>query len=301
VVSLYGARTKPTAEDLRGLDALVVDLQDAGVRFYTYASTMLLCLEAAAEAGLEVVVLDRPNPLGGERVEGPERDPAMPFSLVSVAPGPLVHGLTLGEMATLANARRASPGRVSVVRMSGWSRGMTWGETGRPWVSPSPNLRSAEAATAYPGTCLLEATNATEGRGTEAPFLLVGAPWVKPDALAREAATAGFVLEPATFTPEASAAAPEPKHRGAACRGVRVRVTDPASARPFALGLRLLVALRKHPEFEWVRGGAWLDTLTGTKAVRAAVERGDAPEAILAAEEPAIERWRRERKASLLY
>ena len=105
MVSLYGARTKPTAEDLRGLDVLVVDLQDAGVRFYTYASTMLLCLEAAAEAGLEVVVLDRPNPLGGERVEGPERDPAMPFSLVSVAPGPLVHGLTLGEMALVATDR----------------------------------------------------------------------------------------------------------------------------------------------------------------------------------------------------
>jgi uncharacterized protein YbbC (DUF1343 family) len=301
VVSLYGARTKPRAEDLRGLDALVVDLQDAGVRFYTYASTMLLCLDAAAEAGLEVVVLDRPNPLGGERVEGPERDAAMPFSLVSVAPGPLVHGLTLGEMATLVNARRGAPGRVSVVRMTGWSRGMTWGETRRRWVDPSPNLRSAEAAMAYPGTCLLEATNATEGRGTEAPFLLVGAPWVKPDALAREAATPGFGLEPATFTPEASSAAPDPKHRGAVCRGVRVRVTDPAAARPFALGLRLLVALRRHPEFAWVRGGAWLDTLTGTTAVRAALERGDGVEAILAAGQPAIERWRRERKAFLLY
>jgi uncharacterized protein YbbC (DUF1343 family) len=301
VVSLYGSRTRPSAEDLRGLDVLVVDLQDAGVRFYTYASTMLLCLEAAAAAGIEVVVLDRPNPLGGERVEGPERDPTMPFSLVSVAPGPLVHGLTLGEMARLVSGGRDKPGRVSVVPMSGWRRDMTWGETGRPWVNPSPNLRSAEAALAYPGTCLLEATNATEGRGTEAPFLLVGAPWVKADALAREAATPGFVLEPATFTPQASAAAPEPKHEGAPCRGVRVRVSDPAAAHPFALGLRLLVALRRHPEFAWVREGAWLDTLTGTKAVRAALERGEKVEAILAAEEPAIERWRRERAASLLY
>ena len=301
VVSLYGARTKPTAGDLRGLDALVVDLQDAGVRFYTYASTMILCLDAAAEAGLDVVVLDRPNPLGGERVEGPERDPAMPWSLVSVAPGPLVHGLTLGEMATLVNARRPRPGRVSVVRMTGWSRAMPWAETGRPWVNPSPNLRSAEAATAYPGTALLEATNASEGRGTEAPFLLVGAPWVKPDALAREAATAGFALEPTAFTPEASSAAPAPKHVGVPCRGVRVRVTDPQAAVPFALGLRLLVGLRRHSEFAWVREGAWLDTLTGTKAVRAALERGDAVETILAAEEPAIGRWRRDRAASVSY
>jgi uncharacterized protein YbbC (DUF1343 family) len=301
VVSLYGAKTKPVAEDLRGLDALVVDLQDAGVRFYTYASTMLLALEAAAEAGLEVVVLDRPNPLGGERVEGPRRDPAMPFSLVSAAPGPLVHGLTLGEMARVANGERAKPGRVSVVPMRGWSRRMTWADTGRPWVNPSPNLRSAEAAIAYPGTCLLEATNASEGRGTEAPFLLVGAPWMKAETVAREAATPGFALEPATFTPAASAAAPGPKLRGELCRGLRVRVTDAAAARPWTLGLRLLVALRRHAEFAWVREGAWLDTLSGTKAVRAALERGEGVEAILAAEAPGIETWRRERAVSLLY
>jgi len=301
LVSLYGGKTKPTPEDLRGLDALVVDLQDAGVRFYTYASTMLLSLEAAADAGLEVVVLDRPNPLGGERVEGPRRDPAMPFSLVSAAPGPLVHGLTLGEMARIADGTRGKPGRVSVVPMRGWSRGMTWADTGRPWVNPSPNLRSAEAAIAYPGTCLLEATNASEGRGTEAPFLLVGAPWMKPEAVAREAATPGFALEPTTFTPAASAAAPTPKLQGEACQGLRVRVTDAAAARPWTLGLRLLVALRRHPEFAWVREGAWLDTLSGTKAVRVALERGDGVDAIVASEAPAIESWRRERAASLLY
>jgi uncharacterized protein YbbC (DUF1343 family) len=301
VVSLYGAKTKPMPEDLRGLDALVMDLQDAGVRFYTYASTMLLSLEAVADAGLEVVVLDRPNPLGGERVEGPLRDPAMPFSLVSAAPGPLVHGLTLGEMARIANGAREKPGRVSVVPMRGWSRGTTWADAGRPWVNPSPNLRSAEAALAYPGTCLLEATNASEGRGTEAPFLLVGAPWMKAEAVAREAATPGFALEPTTFTPAASAAAPTPKLRGEPCRGLRVRVTDTAAARPWALGLRLLVALRRHPEFAWVREGAWLDTLCGTKAVRAALERGDGVDAILASEAPGIERWRRERAAFLLY
>jgi uncharacterized protein YbbC (DUF1343 family) len=301
VVSLYGAKSRPSPEDLHGLDALVVDLQDAGVRFYTYASTMLLCLDAAVESGLEVVVLDRPNPLGGERVEGPLRDPAMPFSLVSVAPGPLVHGLTLGEMATIANKRREKPGHVSVVPMSGWRREMTWTDTGRPWRSPSPNLRSAEAAIAYPGTCLLEATNASEGRGTEAPFQLVGAPWVKAETVAREAATPGFGLEPTTFTPAASAAAPSPKLLGQPCRGLRVRVTDAAAARPFALGLRLLAALRRHREFTWVREGAWLDTLTGTKAVRAALERGDDVEAILEAEAPAIERWRRERATALLY
>jgi uncharacterized protein YbbC (DUF1343 family) len=301
VVSLYGAKTAPTADDLRGLDVLVVDLQDAGVRFYTYASTMLLALDAALDAGLEVVVLDRPNPLGGERLEGPLRDPGMPFSLVSVAPGPLVHGLTLGEMARLVAARRAKPGRVSVVAMTGWSRRMTWADTGRAWRNPSPNLRSAEAALAYPGTCLVEATNASEGRGTDAPFLLVGAPWVNADALAREAATPGFALAPETFTPVASPAAPSPKHEGVACPGVRVRVIDAGAARPFALGLRLLSSLRRQAGFEWVRGGAWLDTLCGTRQVRAALEKGEPVEAILAAQEPGIERWRRERAEWLLY
>jgi uncharacterized protein YbbC (DUF1343 family) len=300
-VSLYGERTKPSPEDLHGLDAFVVDLQDAGVRFYTYASTMLLCLEAAADAGVPVVVLDRPNPLGGERVEGPERDPAMPFSMVGATPGPLVHGLTLGEMARFANARRARPGRVDVVSMTGWARGMTWTATGRPWVNPSPNLRSPEATLAYPGTCLVEATNASEGRGTDAPFLLIGAPWVKPDALVRDAATPGIALEPAAFTPVASPAAPKPKLQGVACRGVRVRVTDPLTAQPYALGLRLIAALRCHAEFAWVREGAWLDTLSSTKVVRAALERGDSVLSILAEEAPAIARWRDERKSALLY
>jgi len=301
LVSLYGEKTKPTAEDLRGLDALVVDLQDAGVRFYTYVSTMLLALGAAADPGLEVVVLDRPNPLGGERVEGPVRDPAMPESLVSMAPGPLIHGLTLGEMATMANGRRGKPGNVRVVTMQGWTREMAWLDTGRPWVNPSPNLRSAEAALAYPGTCLLEATNVSEGRGTEAPFLLIGAPWMNPQKVAREAAAPGFALEPATFTPTASAAAPEPKLVGQRCRGLRVTVSDDSAARPWTLGLRLLVALRRHREFQWVRGGDWLDSLTGTKAVRTALARGDSADAIVASEAPAIESWRRERKASLLY
>jgi len=301
VVSLYGEHSKPSAAELHGLEALVVDLQDAGVRFYTYASTLLLCLEAAAEIGLEVIVLDRPNPLGGDRVAGPVRDPALRYSLVSMAPGPLLHGLTLGEMARYTSDRARKSGIVTVIPMDGWRRGMTWADTGLAWVNPSPNLRSPEAAIAYPGTCLVEATNASEGRGTDAPLLQVGAPWVEPERLAREAATPGFALEPASFTPRASAAAPEPKLKGAACRGVRVRVTDAVAARPWALGLRLLVALRRHPEFAWLRAGAGLDTLTGTKAVRAALERGDPVDAILAAEAPALRRWRTERQASLFY
>jgi uncharacterized protein YbbC (DUF1343 family) len=300
-VSLHGARTKPSAADVEGLDGLVVDLQGAGVRFYTYVSTLLLCLEACAEAGIELVVLDRPNPLGGTLMEGPERDPSRPFSLVSVAPGPLVHGLTLGEMALYANARRRDPGRVSVIPMAGWTRAMTWGETGRPWVRPSPNLRTAEAALVYPGTCLLEATNLSEGRGTDAPFLVFGAPWLDAEAVGSSLSVPGLALEPLEFTPVPSPAAPRPRHAGVECVGLRVRVTEPRAVRPYSFGLELLSALRRQPGFAWVQEGTWLDTLLGTSRVRASLERGEPAADILACDAPAIERFARERRDVLLY
>jgi uncharacterized protein YbbC (DUF1343 family) len=303
VVSLYGRRKKPAPEDLSGLDVLVIDLQDAGVRFYTYASTLLLCLEAAAEAGIEAVVLDRPNPLGGELVEGPIADAnSVPTTLLSMAPGPLVHGLTLGEMARLVNARRPRPAALKVVPMAGWRRTMLWRDTGRPWVAPSPNLRSADAALAYPGTCLLEATNVSEGRGSPSPFLLIGAPWIDARKLLARLATPGFGLEAATFTPRASAAAPEPKFEGVACTGLRLRPEGPGPPSGYRLGLGLLRALRTlQPEFRLLGDGAALDTLLGTKSVREALERGEDVDTILKRDEPATLRFRRDRAEALLY
>jgi len=302
IVSLYGAKTRPAPEDLAGLDTLVVDLQDAGVRFYTYVSTLLLCLEAAAEAGVEVVVLDRPNPLGGERIEGPVSDPreVVPASLVNLAPGPLVHGLTLGEMARLANARSRRPARLRVVPLEGWRRSMLWRDTGRRWVAPSPNLRSAEAALAYPGTCLLEATNVSEGRGAEAPFLLLGAPWLDVDALRRAVTAAGFALEPARFTPRASAAARQPRYQDTELPGVRLQVTEPRAARPYALGVALLIALRRQPGFAW-RGPEALDRLVGTRRLREALESGRSVAEIVAADVADHAAWRKERDAVLVY
>jgi uncharacterized protein YbbC (DUF1343 family) len=279
----------------------VVDLQGAGVRFYTYVSTLLLCLEATAAAGIELWVLDRPNPLGGERIEGPERDPSFPSSLVSLAPGPLVHGLTLGEMARYANVDRGHGGRVEVVKMAGWTRAMTWADTGRTWVNPSPNLRSAEAALVYPGTCLVEATNLSEGRGTETPFLVFGAPWLEAEALAASLSAPGLALEPIRFTPVPSPAAPRPKHAGVECAGLRVRVTDAGVVRAYGFGLELVSVLRGQPEFAWARGGKRFDTLLGTSSVRAALEGGQAVADILAADTAAIERFSRERRDALLY
>jgi len=303
IVSLYGEKTKPSKQDLEGIDTLVFDLQDGGVRFYTYVSTMILTLEAAAEAGLEYVVLDRPNPLGGERVEGPESDArdAVGASLVNMAPGPLVHGLTAGEMAQFVNSSRAQPAKLTVVPMKGWKRSMSWADTGRTWVAPSPNLRSAEAALVYPGTALLEGTSVSEGRGTDTPFLLVGAPWLKPEVVIPNVPAGGLTLETAAFTPAASPAAPTPKYLGEPCAGIRIAVKDAAAVTPYKFGVGLLVALKSQKGFEWRSGGAAFDRLVGTKKLRAAVEGGDPVEAILAADLPALEGFRKARQKSLLY
>ncbi len=307
VVSLYGEKTEPSSDDLRDVDAVVVDLQDAGVRFSTYASTMLLTLEAAARAGREVIVLDRPNPLGGERIEGPTSDPedSVARSLVNRAPGPLVHGLTLGEMALFANARLARPARLRVVPMRGWRRAMTWEDTGLRWVAPSPNLRSAEAARAYPGLCLLEATNVSEGRGTDAPFLRLGAPWLNAVALRAAvlaaAKEAGFGVETTTFVPRARPEAPAPKHEGRDCRGLAVRTVDPRGVRPYAFGVTLLAELRKQPSFAWREGGTALDRLVGSRSLRGGLDAGRSAAEILAGDEAAIAAFRGERAPVLLY
>ena len=301
VVSLYGKNRKPAPDDLDGLEVLVFDLQGAGVRFYTYVSTMMLCLEAAAEAGLEFVVLDRPNPLGGERVEGPvsaSRE-VVPESFVNMAPGPLVHGLTLGEMARYVNSRLAEPASLTVVPMSGWERPMVWEDTGRPWISPSPNLRSAEAALAYPGTAFFESTNVNEGRGTSDPFLIIGAPWL--DTSQVEIQTPGFELDPLTFVSESSPAAPKPKYLDQECSGFRVRVTDAAQAEPYRLGLDLVTQLMKQPDFEWRRDGEALTWLFGTDRLFSDIRSGKSVDEIVAADSSDHEAWRQTRQPYLLY
>ncbi len=236
IVSLYEpGHMKPTRADLRGLDALVYDLQDAGVRFYTDVSTMIYAQQAAAEAGIRFVVLDRPNPLGGDRVAGPVAD--LPDSFLSVAPGPLVHGLTAGEMARLVQRRSTPRGRLLVVPMEGWRRGMTWEDTGRRWIAPSPSLRSPQAALLYPGTALLEGTTASEGRGTAAPFRIIGAPWAGVPSLLSAAMVPGVRASARRFKPRPTAAVPEPKFSGRWCAGIALEMTDD-NADAFGLGLR---------------------------------------------------------------
>ncbi len=304
VWSLYGEVRKPSPEMLAGLDLLVLDLQDVGARFYTYLSTMTLAMEAAAEAGIGFVVLDRPNPIGGEVVEGPLLEPDLQ-SFVGIRPIALRHGMTLGELARLIAARHLGgrPLDLSVLPCEGWTRGMRFPETGLPWIPPSPNLPDPESALLYPGICLLEATNLSEGRGTDAPFRLVGAPWVEGERLAAAlAGIPGVEVVPARFTPRPiPGRAPNPRHRDLECGGVRLRVTDPVRFRSVDFGARLLCVVRDlHPGRLSIAARGF-DRLAGARWLRAAIEEGDLVGAILPRLEAEAGRFREERARYLLY
>ena len=300
VHSLYGETRRPPLALLRGLDALVFDLQDVGVRYATYASTLALVQEAAAEVGVPVVVLDRPNPLNGVQVEG--NLPSTEFaSFVGIHPVPARHGLTIGELAWLSAAERGLPAP-AVVPMRGWQRGQWFDETGLPWVQPSPNLPTLEALTLYTGTCLIEGTNVSEGRGTTRPFELLGAPWIDPFALVGDLEARGLpgvAFRPAYFTPVFS------KHAGALCAGVQIHVTDRESLRPVELGLHLLHALRRLSggEFAWLRGdgGHLVDRLLGSDRPRRALDAGASVARVIADWEEQAREFERRRRPYLLY
>ncbi len=247
ITSLYGKNRKPTPSDLEGVDVLVYDIQDIGARFYTYITTLGLVLEAAAESGKKVVVLDRPNPIGGVEVSGPARD-ADQQSFIAYHRLPVRHGMTVGELAMLYNGERKIGARLEVVRTKGWTRDMLMDETGLAWVNPSPNIRCLTQALIYPGVGLLEATNLATGRGTDTPFERVGAPWIEPRAFARfmnRARIAGVQFTPVYFTPS------ERQYKGERCGGVFITVTDRKALDPIRLGLELARGLRSVYPKDW--------------------------------------------------
>jgi uncharacterized protein YbbC (DUF1343 family) len=251
VHSLYAERRRPKAEWFDGLDCLVVDLQDVGTRVFTYQWTLSYCLEVCAEAGIPAVVLDRPNPLGGTRAEGPRLDPAY-ASFVGRASVPMAHGLTIGEMARYLNRAMAIRADVQVVPMSGWRREMVFAETGRRWIPPSPNLPRIEGVDLYPGMVLVEGTNLSEGRGTTTPFEIIGAPYVDPEAWAESLdgwELPGVVYRRVTFKPTFQ------KWRDRECGGLFFHVLDRRAFRPYRTAVAMLVsACRLWPEsFEWLR------------------------------------------------
>ncbi len=282
VYSLYGETQHPTPEMLGGLDALLFDIQDIGVRYATYISTMANAMEAASDAGLTFVVLDRPNPLNGDAIEGNLLEPAF-ASFVGVHPIPIRHGMTAGELARLIAAERGWAEPV-VVEMTGWRRDHWFDDTELPWVQPSPNLPTLDSVTLYSGTCMIEGTNVSEGRGTTRPFEYIGAPWLDPFDLAdamdkRNLPGCGF--RPAYFTPTFS------KHYGAVCGGVQIHILDREKTRPAVLGIHLLDVIRSlDPQaFAWRQssdGGYFIDLLLGSDQPRRMFDQGAGADEIVA-------------------
>ena len=272
IYSLYKAEgQRPSEEMLRDADAIVYDLQEVGGRTWTYVSTMALAMEAAAQKKIPFVVLDRPNPIGGEIVEGALLDSRFK-SFVGMYPIPARHGMTVGELATLFNSKYGIGANLIVIRAANWRRSDWLDDTGLPWVNPSPNLRSLAALTSYPGTVYFEGTNLTEGRGTDRPFEQIGAPWLNASAIAKamnDMKLAGIRFEAVTLSVAPGAA----KFPGATIPGIRFAITDRNTYRPVRTALLLLDEIRRqHPaDFAW---GKSIDRLTGSDNVRHAIDEG---------------------------
>jgi uncharacterized protein YbbC (DUF1343 family) len=304
--SLYGSEyssLSPRPEWLDGLDAVVIDLQDVGARYYTFVWTAVLMARACAARGVEVLVCDRPNPLGGAIIEGaPQRPPLRSF--VGLEACPVRHGLTIGEVVAW-RAREESLANVTVVPMTGWTRALRWGDTGLPWVLPSPNMPTADTAAVYPGGCLIEGTNLSEGRGTTRPFEVFGAPWVDPAALAAALQAdggGGFVARAMSFRPMFQ------KHAGATCAGVQVHVTDAETFAPYRAYLAALRACRRFAGFQWrtekyefVDDAPAIDLLTGDAAVRAGIDAGASVDELMAVGSGRLDAWREGERARWLY
>jgi uncharacterized protein YbbC (DUF1343 family) len=299
IYSLYGGSVSPADSTLEGIDVLLVDLQDVGARYYTYISTAIKVMQAAAPRGIPVVVLDRPNPIGGA-VQGTVLEPAH-RSFVGMLAVPMRHGMTMGELARLARDELAIGGRLHVVPVDGWRREMPFDATGLPFVPPSPNLRTVEALFHYPGTTLFEGTNLSVGRGSDAPFQQIGAPWLDTAAVLarlRAAQVPGVSFAGVAFTPRAPG---DGKFADTVLAGIRLAVTDRSRYDASAAAVELLHAvIAVHPDrFGWIV--AHFDRLAGTALLRQALAGGEEPAAIVAGWQSALERFRTRRRAFLIY
>jgi uncharacterized protein YbbC (DUF1343 family) len=306
VHSLYGETRVPTPEMLAGVDAMVYDVQDVGSRYYTFVYTMLHVMEACARERKRVVVLDRPNPIGGDAVDGNVLDPEF-RSFVGMHPLAVRHGMTAGELALMFREELALDVDLRVVPMRGWRRKMAFEDTGLPWVLPSPNIPTVDTAWVYPGGCLVEGTNLSEGRGTTRPFELCGAPWLDGPALARaleRERIPGCGFRAASFTPTFQ------KHANVPCHGVQVHVTDRRAFPAFLAYLLLIHHARgqdeqrfawRDPPYEYEHVKLPFDILCGTDRVRKAIEGGVSPRRLAAGWKKERAAFQERRKRYLLY
>lgn len=297
--SLYGDTRSPTDEMLEGIEVLLFDIQDVGARYYTYLSTMALAMEAAGERGIPFVVLDRPNPIGGDPVQGNVLDPEY-STFVGLYPIPMRHGLTAGEFARMAVGEFGVRVQLSVAVADGWRRTMPFADTGIPWIAPSPNMPSLESALHYPGTCLFEGTPISVGRGTERAFQQVGAPWLDADRLvARLQAldVPGVRFVPVRFTPESPG---DGKFAGTEVEGVRLEAGGPGYD-PTLAALALLAETKAMSGDRWSWRVAHFDRLAGTDALRNALDAGVSYRGLAEGWEDGLEEYVVRRAAYLLY
>ena len=306
VYSLYSETREPTAAMLAGIDLLIIDLQDVGARIYTFVYTMANCLRAAARHRVPVLVCDRPNPIGGDAVEGPMLEPGFE-SFVGLFPIPMRHGMTIAELARLFNEHHGINAGLEVVPMQGWSRDMYWDATDLPWVMPSPNMPTLDTAIVYPGAVLFEGTQLSEGRGTTRPFELLGAPWIDAERFCAELNAlrlGGMHFRPVTFEPTFH------KHAREACGGCQIHVTDRRAFRPVLASVAAMAEFRRinpgrfawrQPPYEYEHGKMPIDILTGSPVLRGQIEAGIDARQIAASWDAAVAAFEPARRACLLY
>jgi uncharacterized protein YbbC (DUF1343 family) len=295
IYSLYGVTRRPTDAMLAGIDVLIFDIQDAGVRFYTYVTTMAYCMEAAAKHRIPFVVFDRPDPLGGQVIEGPMLDSGR-TSFTGYFPMPVRYGMTLGELAQMFNAENKIGADLRVFSMKNWRRNETYDQTGIEWIPPSPNLRTLNAEFLYPGIEILQAGGVSVGRGTDVPFELIGAPWIRADDLAQELGRRkipGVSVAPAQFTPR------EGPYGGEPCQGVTLAITDRSRFESVRVGLEIADALHRmySEKFQLEK----TIELLGSQSTIDRLKRGDAPAEIVAGWSGGLARFRTMRDKYLLY
>lgn len=308
VFSLYGKDRKPTKEMLKNVEVLIFDIQDVGARFYTYISTLFYTIQSAAENNIPVIVLDRPNPINGIYVDGPIRKPEF-SSFVGIAPLPIAHGMTVGELANYFVGEKLIGDKLKVdlhlIEMKNWDRKLFFDNFVSSCISPSPNIPSLETAIVYPGTCLIEGTNASEGRGTESPFLTIGAPFINSAELIQELNKydlAGLSLEPISFTPrEILRVANNPKYKDVFCSGIKIKVIDRYKFESVKFGIKLIAAIQKVYTNDFKFRDNSFDRLCGDKAIRQQILDGVSSEKIIQSYQKELSDFKEIRKKYLLY
>ncbi len=306
--SLYGKINKPTPEMLKGIDVLIYDIQDVGARFYTYISTLYFCLEAAAENDIDFIVCDRPNPIGGLTVDGPILKENQK-SFVGIAALPVQHGMTIGELALYYNdlieSKIGKKANLKVIEMENWKREMKFDETGLSWINPSPNINSLDAAFVYPGTCFLEATNISEGRGTYSPFLTIGAPFIDSDDLIEELQKFNFKslkFSAVEFTPvDIKGMVTNPKYKNEKCNGIKIEIIDHKSLEPVKFGMALLCTLQKFYPEQFKINVQRMNRLIGDEVVTQMILDGNNYDSIINYYESELNEFKQLRTKYLLY